>query len=124
MNADVFPAASRALTWYWNRPVSRSVNDVATVVATDTKGPLLVARKTSYPVTPTSSVDAVHVSVTTRVQATIARSPVGTVGELVSAAAAPGAAGPRAATSGAVAESAGPASAPPTDNPTPAIMRR
>src|SRR6266511_210913 len=80
--AETLPAASRALTVYVyvvdaERPVS--VNEVPVAVAT-----FVEPRNTSYPVTPTLSVDAVHASDTLDAVVPVTARLVGALGGVVS----------------------------------------
>ena len=79
---DRFPAASNALTVYEYcvDPASPvSVNDVVVLLPAS-----VVPRYTLYPVTPTSSVEAVHVSDTVLLVVPVTFRPVGADGGVVS----------------------------------------
>jgi len=86
--------ASRAITLYTQVPTGRAASEnvvpdatVPIFVVASAVNPAVADRYTSYPATPTASVDAVHVNATV-VPDTFACNAVGTVGAVVSAGAA------------------------------------
>ena len=92
--ALALPAASRAITLYTQVPTGRAASEnvvpdatVPIFVVASAVNPAVADRYTSYPATPTASVDAVHVNATV-VPDTFACNAVGTVGAVVSAGAA------------------------------------
>jgi hypothetical protein len=85
VKAEVSPSAARAWTRYWVGALNGCVNVVVVVVPARVNVPPTAARYTSYPMTPTSSTEAVQFSVTVNgLQLYETVSPPGTVGGVVS----------------------------------------